>query len=365
LSSSQLCGAEWKVRVLATAERIVNRHLENPFLSARVRLRRKIVCRTLSEGPWEGADHNSELPRHLKSINAASNAHLGEGVLFSAEQMIDRDQLGEAWSVLESFTPLDPQNPSPRETLVMDWISLAKGKICRFSGDFNLAKKHLLHVMERGSVYGIVSRAVSHYVAVSCELQNMDEATAMALGETRLSENELRRGRRRRVMLTLAEAYLMKCLWAVASDPMCSHPPGGIRDMLQDAANIFTEFGGEDDCGEHGRVFKLNRFRIAVGLAIISRLTDDLTSAANYWTAAAAAARDCGWRPGFPEMVIAYSVSELQLRRGQFEASKSSFQTAERLFRTGRRQTYFIGLGTVWFDLVGSWMEHQGGRRIA
>lgn len=71
-----------------------------------------------------------------------------------------------------------------------------------------------------------------------------------------------------------------------------------------------------------GKLARMNLFFVRAALAIIHRLLDHLELAKEYWERAAKAAKERGWRPGFAEMIITYSMGEIMLSRCAAETMK-------------------------------------------
>jgi len=99
---------------------------------------------------------------------------------------------------------------------------------------------------------------------------------------------------------------------------------------------------------------------------MISSLKGPIELALSRWKFTAAAAEKCGWKEGFADMVINYSVREFKYRRGnQSQGGRGSAEHAEKPFQITGRQFHFIAQGTIWLDMLGDWMEGHGQRRIA
>ncbi|KAI1641505.1 hypothetical protein F4809DRAFT_586974 [Biscogniauxia mediterranea] len=59
-------------------------------------------------------------------------------------------------------------------------------------------------------------------------------------------------------------------------------------------------------------------------------------------------------------MIISYSTSELEARRGATAQSDILRGYAGTLFARTGRQHHFLGLGSLWPDIVGGWLTGLG-----
>ncbi len=297
--------------------------------------------------------------------------------------MIDRDELSSAWCELEKFKPLNNANPSTQEQGVMNLITFYRGKISRFGGDFLGAESYLLQLLRAKSLYiGIFSRVTSHLIAVYCELGDIFKAMHIASSELKdLGHwNWLHQGKESCLKLALADTHLATGLWissnaneALQSTDETRSPnsirqftlPEGAQRSLKEAKETYEKLQRTyQEIPNQSKVFRMNRFRILAGLAIISQLESQLETAVSYWNATSVAAEKCSWEPGFAEMIIAYSMSQITFSLDESWSIELREKAEDLFLRTGRR-FYFTILGTVWFDLVGDLIECKGGRRIA
>ena len=307
-------------------------------------------------------------------MDVRSNAQIGEEILVQAQAMIDGNALTSAWRQLEQFKPLDSLNPSTQEQCVMSLILFKKAKVRRFSGDFLGAKEDLVKILDtksKGS--GISSRVMSQLAAIYCELGDIQ--TAMKVASFELKDPKfIHEYQVRRLKLSLADTHLATGLWTAVNTSKalvktkCSgiwhfNFPENVTVCLKKAKNIYEEHLETCQIEIQSKVAKMEYLRTLAGLAIISQLEGQLEAASSYWKSASDTAEKCSSKPGFIEMIIAYSMIEIRLRLGDSN-SVGLAQEAQSLFRITGRQFYFTMLGTVWPNLVGDLIECNGGCRI-
>ena len=375
LSSSQLPGRSWKQKALATAEKILTVKLDDQQLSARLGLRKRVLLHIFSDKFWRGNDlANVHVKLYSRPIDVRSSAYTGEVILFEAQAMIDRNALCSAWRQLEVFKPLNSDSPSTQEQCMMSLIMLKKAKILRFSGEFLRARHFLLQILDSKSPgSGISSRVMSQLVAIYCELGDIQTAMHLASSELK-DQNCIHQYQVRRLKLSLAETHLAAGLWTIAnarealvrtkSSPIgYFNIPEIARVSLMAAKNVFKELHNTYQTEDQSKVARMDCVRFLAGLAIITQLEGQLEAAYSYWKLALDTVEKCSSGPGFIEMIVAYSMSEVTRRRGESDSFGLAEQ-AESLFRKTGRQFYFTILGTVWPDLVGDLIECNGGRRM-
>lgn len=249
-----------------------------------------------------------------------------------------------------------------------------KAKIRRFSGDFLGARHFLLQILDSklpGS--GISSRAMSQLVAIYCELGDIQTAMHFASSEL-MDQNCIHQYQVRRLKLLLAKTHLAAGLWTIANASEAlvktkSSPigyfniPEKARVSLMAAKDVFKELLNTYQIEDQSKAARMDCIRILAGLAIIPQLKGQLEAAYSYWKFALDTAEKCSLEPGFIEMIVAYSMSEITQRLGE-SGSIGLTKQAKSLLRITGRQFYFTILGTVWPDLVGDLIEYNGGRRM-
>jgi len=90
--------------------------------------------------------------------------------------------------------------------------------------------------------------------------------------------------------------------------------------------------------------------------------------ARSYWQSASNVAermRDiCGWEPGFVQMIIVYSMSDITWRLGMPTTTTKLIEKARELYaRAGRQSCWFAF--ALWFDLVEDGLQSNGLDRIS
>ncbi|KAI9726529.1 MAG: hypothetical protein M1834_009016 [Cirrosporium novae-zelandiae] len=371
ISSSYFSTADWKQKAIKTAEKIMKTQINDPDLCARVKLRKKALSRIFLFEPRERVDQSE---CNLGRVDKRSNAYFGESVLFNVQELIDRNELRSARSEIERYKPLDAANISTLEQIQIYEALFMLGKIDRFGGQFRLAEQQFQELLTADpSRSGMLCRVVSHLSAVQCELCKATSAVKLVLSELENLKcyQSLENGNGKRLRLALADAYLMQALWTVVHAGVALIISGHIslpkdtRDSLASAKVIYERLRETyQKIHKLGKVGKMNLFWVSAGLAIIAHVEGRLEAALALWENASDAAEDCNWAPGYVEMIIAYSKSELSYRLGRFTDAYNLEQNARDLYKKTGRRYYFIGLGSVWPDLIGNLVEHGGGNRV-
>lgn len=119
------------------------------------------------------------------------------------------------------------------------------------------------------------------------------------------------------------------------------------------AAQDLTTYSGKHD-----------RFIYLSGLAVLNHLNGLVNSAVARWEKAFTFCKGYAFR-GFTEIIIAYSIGELELQQDNRLEADYLRAKASLFFTSTGRQYYFLGLGSAWLDILGRWYESRGCDRIA
>jgi hypothetical protein len=160
----------------------------------------------------------------------------------------------------------------------------------------------------------------------------------------------------KRVRLALANAYLMKALWALENQQLD-------LKLLERARSLFQWIEEAFHQSELSLAGKYNRYAVLVGLAIIHHVRDELELAYAGWERAEGAAEDCWPKRGYAAMVTLYSRSEVAHRLKLPVAGDLTLR-AKAIFEVTSRQYWFVGQGSIWPDLVGDLEERSGRERM-
>jgi hypothetical protein len=351
---------------------IISDDLEDVLLSARVSLRKRELLRIFPDLQFDGIGDDKE---DLTSDDAASNAFLGEKMLLEVQGLIDRDKLTLAWSKLGAWQPLVPERPSILEASVDKRRDLFKAITCRFSGQFVAARNLLVTLLDCPSG-SVAPYAFSHLVAVYCELNQISDAKFLLDLEQRDKRypSWAGRGKGRRLDVAAAGVHLMEGLWAMKSQSLTEAQSclNLAKVRYQELREIYQSLSNP------GLGASVNYFSVLAGLAVTDHLQcklqvdpmDDqqLEAILSSWGSAWSLAEKCrlkfGWDPSFTQTIILYARSHIKLKQGKVAEMFALFKEArDGYWRTGR-QTYWTGLGTLFFFILEDMNEHDGGMRI-
>ncbi|KAI1382498.1 uncharacterized protein F4822DRAFT_273690 [Hypoxylon trugodes] len=217
-----------------------------------------------------------------------------------------------------------------------------RARILRFQGYFKEAY-HILQTLPRdaGGVVLLLS-------AVLCELDRYEEA--IQLLESRVTTvNDTARGGRTK--LTLAHAYLFKCMHTWLHEGTID------RISLRISNNIYEDLIRQWRTDTYFET--MDYLSIAMGLAVIQHLNDQVQPALNAWRRALATSME--WLPiGYTNLIIYHSMSELEIRKGGYVSADTLARQTRDLLSTTTRQHHFLGLGSIWPDIIGRWRAAYG-----
>jgi hypothetical protein len=119
----------------------------------------------------------------------------------------------------------------------------------------------------------------------------------------------------------------------------------------------------------------MNHISILAGLAVIHYVecdfeatADNLTTAFNSWRnledVAAYYLEYYRWENSFTQTIIDYAKSHIARKQGKHSDANVYYSRAlDPYSRTGR-YTYWLGLGSIWFDILNSMIMRKGGSVI-
>ncbi|KAF2180925.1 hypothetical protein K469DRAFT_266925 [Zopfia rhizophila CBS 207.26] len=361
LSASYFLEVDWKKKVLDTASRLLKPQDQS---LARIKLRRVALSRICNKAtPEQQINQLGELSSEFRPVDKRSNADLGEILLLQARVLVDLQRHRHAFSVLEAFMPWDSEEISTLEQIVMNDITLIRGEILRYEGNFREARDRFMQLL--GQV-PTPPKVTTQLGAVSCELGNFDPVIETLTNELKALEmagSIMDSRNAKRLQLGLADAHLFK---AIRLDSI--HGLGSelreITESIKQARRILESLEEKfKNTDKLRKVGKINRFRILAALAILEHLQGSPILALARWDEAQAASRDCGWSEGYSDMIVMYSKCELMCRLGNTHESEYLLQKALQLYQTTGRQYHFTGLGSVWPDYVSNVMRFRHGSR--
>ncbi|KAI6080086.1 hypothetical protein F4821DRAFT_252400, partial [Hypoxylon rubiginosum] len=335
LSLSHFRDQFWKMQILSIATQAIktskNDATEIALLKARVDTRKYFLSVVYPDVEMDRVPVDEIV---FPVVDRRSNAFTAELAIAQARKFVQLDQLTPALEHLDRFTALDGGRPSTLERLWLSETALTRARILRFGGHFRQAHDILLNLPQQWLLLSVVL----------CELGECDEAIGMLQTHIATVTHTMR------PRLVLAHAYRLKCMHALLGGQTID------QDLLQKSNDMY------DDIGRHYHPTtyfeKMDYLSILIGLAILQHMRGRVEQAIDAWkTALTASTR---WLPtGYTDMIISYSLSELEARRGCPILADILAAHARMLSNIGR-QHHFIGLGSVWPDIVGKWRFTQG-----
>ncbi|KAI1086043.1 hypothetical protein F5B19DRAFT_480643 [Rostrohypoxylon terebratum] len=345
LSSSELGGYRWKIKSLSLAENLLlavetRDTLTVETLRARVKVRQASISHAYSDGC-------STAQIACPLFDHRSNAFSADLALLRAKSHINYNVLQSAIETLRSFNPGLHGKVSTLERLQQNRIDTCRARIYLLEGQFHMAHDILLASRNRGGV-----RVAICLAEALCELGRCSEAEAVLESQLPILKEDSRQSRRVRLALTNVQLFqCMKQIKQSRNDWRSLHNIQLSFEKLQDKTRPLTLSG------------KLNKLSILAGLAVVAHLHKEIELAMKCWRAFLAYSNE--FLPlGFTDMIASYSMGELELRLGHVLDSQILRTKAESIFKRTGRQYHFLGLGSIWFDIVGSLYETHNQARI-
>ncbi|CAJ2505637.1 Uu.00g130310.m01.CDS01 [Anthostomella pinea] len=337
LSTSYFRDKPWKSKAISIASdavSVVNHAVERGFLVAMLDVRRSELAHLYQEpsrqnAPFPVVDHRS----HAFSV---------ENSLLQARECICLNALASAWEHLASFDPSWHGRVSSLGGVQSGRVSLMQARILRCEGRFQEAHGILTSLPHDNS------KNTSLLGSVLCELGQYDEAIQRL--DLHLATRATKRGVAL-VELALAHAHLFRCMHTLMKGDSLD------RSSLQVSRSIFQRLADTTfPATFYGRIHHLST---RLGLAMVTHLEGQVEPALDAWQAALAVSKQC-LPTGYTDMIISYSTSELEARRGATTQSDVFCSYARTLLARTGRQYHFVGLGTLWPDIIGRWLTTLG-----
>lgn len=365
LSASYYSTLVWKRNVITVIENIEKRCSVNVQLSERIALRKRIISR-LSSCEWGSETWRPDFVR----VDQRSTGYYGDFVLFNANILFGHQQFEAALAELDKYTPWRSGNVSTLEQIQICEMSFLRGKIHHFSGYFKKAKGLLEQIMRaRPSDAPMLSKVIAHLSAVCCELGDARLGINYAsdqLNDIVKTYHSLNSGSVKRLRLALAYAYLMQGLWVTFNQPTAFSYTSVEEDIQQGfdkAEELFQELvRSYENPSTLGKAGKISRFSALLGLALIAHIKGHLRDAFDYYDMALNAASHCNWGTGYIEAIINWSKSVITHSFGYLEETRKLNELAGSLYQS--RSYFFTGFGTLWPEIIGTWVAEQGRERI-
>lgn len=343
LSASSFRGLEWKREVIEAALRLAaagpQDPIESALISARLHTRQLCLSHLASAAPLELSD--AGLPSYPSS-DARSLAYSVDLVLWKIHNYTRQQHLDSASKELSSLAaPIFASALGKAQTAKLE---LAHGVILHFQGRFIEAYEILRHLPPTNS------KVLSHLSAVMCEMRQCDRAITRLEGWLQVSMRPHSRASRR-IKLALANAWLLKTLFQTSEsqDKHAMYSTG-----LETANRLYGELQ------ESQGLDWLDIVSISVGYAMAKHISLQIEPAIDAWRHVRHVSRKYGMPVGYTDMVSAYSLSDLECKRGGVAESDIYARQAKEIFSSTGKQYHFTGLGTIWLDILTQWFSASG-----
>ena len=272
-------------------------------------------------------------PIRCSQLVARMKAFYGQWLLSYSANQIKCDKLCRARFTLSEFSPLNDNHPSTMERLVLVKREVIEAKIDCYLGNFLQAWERLIHPVA-GLDEVTASTRISHLAAIHCELRQPGKAVEILREEVQTMkglrlQNQVKG---RCLLLALAEALLQ-------------------QNQLEEAQSIYLEV--RDMLGRISytdMITKMSNLRMWIGLARILDVESKWSGALKYWNEALKAATECGWKEGFVQMIIHYSIGHAKFQLGQH--AEFHIHKADQIFGQVGRQFWWTTLATFWLDYM-------------
>ncbi|KAF4637066.1 hypothetical protein G7Y89_g1009 [Cudoniella acicularis] len=332
LSSSKFGGLDWKWRVLATAEKLIETDQAHAPLSMKLRFRKMVLHRLY---------HYYEPDIFPTQTNLYA---LGEMSVFRAQLMIYKDELSQAWYELGNWNPLNHERTG--EHCMLQKKICLQIKICRFAGDFPKAKSLLQKLKRDGLRKSTVPYYFTDFITVYCESGEFQEAISAIPAGDYLEGGWLSR----RPSHAAAGTNLMKGLWILKRNDRFDDALSFLRKakgIYEDLNKIYLGIANPT------LVTSIRHFSVSAGLAMIAhvegRFANTVTGneALSYWKIALDLGQRSGKKLGgtpFPEMIIPYSMCDITSRLGLYAETTKFMNTAKSLYQVTGRQFQYLAM---------------------
>ncbi|KAI1496877.1 hypothetical protein F5X99DRAFT_424106 [Biscogniauxia marginata] len=337
LASSYFQDQRWKEITLAWADHLLQasgtESNGKTLWSAWLAVRKRQVSRLYSANHIPN-DQWSAFPR----FDQRSNGFAAELVITNAQELIRRNELDAADQELSRFIPYLNQKMSTFEESQLIKINRTYGVLRRFQGRFNEAYDILNKLPHVDSI------VISHFAAVLSERKEDGKAITKLEGWLQLATQSLKAGTRVKHMLT--QVTLVRAMRPVLHGQSPDAPLfRSIRDMYQEFRENYHLYWFDHIC-------------TWVGIAICSHLGDEIEQGIQAWQEVRCLTRQQNLPIGHTDAIVAYSLSELEMRRGEYVESEIYAVKARSLIAISG-QHFILGMG-VWIAILDGLFRKQG-----
>ncbi|KAI1086019.1 hypothetical protein F5B19DRAFT_480701 [Rostrohypoxylon terebratum] len=328
LSASYFRDKSWKYNAISIATRVSSimqlSSSEDAVITFTVHLRRSFISLLYQETTQQIS------PLTLPVANQRSHALVADLAILNARQCVSLHTIALALEHLAAFDPSWEGCVSTLGAMQAREVVLMHARILRFTGRFQEAYA-LLETLPLGN------RTLPLMGANLCEMGKCDEAIRM------LSMHVMEKRGMVRARIVLAYAYLLKSMRDyVQGCPLDWRSLQTARGMLQDLLRSFipaSYFG------------QMDHLSILLGIAMVHHLEGQIDLALEAWQGALTNSQKY-LAPGYTDMIVYYSISELEVKRRDVTRSDFLETQARSMFSRTGRQYHFIGLGSLWPEVI-------------
>ncbi|KAF2963308.1 hypothetical protein GQX73_g10266 [Xylaria multiplex] len=333
IATSYFSHFDWKKKVLNAAGLIVQAYNDiYPHSQTNVVFRVRLALREAHCSMSQNASILDDISSKLTFLRdtAWANAFGADLALFAATQCIQRGDLLSAHYHLSSFTPTFG---SSLERVQQTKIVAMRGLVYRFQGDFQKAYETLTSFDDLTTNSTKIS---SHLGAVMCELGQQDGAIAKSHRWLQLCASTTSKAAVH-ARLLLANASLIGGLREVLSRQPWSY------SSCQDIKAIYQDLSAVDGLDWFVRI------AILIGIAITEHVIGNLDHATHAWDAVRSLCEEVRLGPGYTQMMVEFSLAVLKFQQGRAARPTTPQKGIAQQF-------YFTGFGTIWPDVLCSWL---------
>jgi tetratricopeptide (TPR) repeat protein len=342
IRSSRFSSTAWRSDAIERAEKIAANLLTPDSCLETMIITQKIIQNRSSKISEVIDDFSG-----FSLVSEQLNALCGQLCLTRSNMHLQNEEdIDAAFALLQKIHPINQNNISTMEELVLQQKALSLGRLLRFQGRFEDARSLLEAVYDaRKYPEGVVSVGES-----DCELLSQLAETYCELGNPVKAE-------------MLVSAKLESIFEKTSSNINLGQYKNDILRL------VFAQAEAALQQGEYWRAFDLyrdmNRYiwstrgrqswfravcRMHMGLARVHHLQGEWSFALKYWERALRMYEKHPDSQDFGTAVTYASIAYVKVQLTDMEGARSFAVKAQELFKITGRQHWYTGLGSVWHD---------------
>ncbi|KAI0976375.1 hypothetical protein F4678DRAFT_416841 [Xylaria arbuscula] len=322
LSSLHYSNLDWNLKAILYAENLLSlfkgrEQKDFEILTARVAVAKARTMRYSEPVTGSGKDLNIT----FLCDNYRSRAYSAELAILKAEVQIDLNNYDQALVEISDFEAL--KSESTLGSFMSDRVKLLRGTVLRFSGHFTGAYAALSSLPHTDT-------SILQLGAVLCETGECDKAIRhLQLAADPDSSR-----------LACANVHLYKYMQAIKN---------GRQDT--ESFRIATSTYLSSPLERSRAKFDIT-FSILIGRAILCHTQGNIQPARKAWSDALDTLQSCGPSPGYLDVLLSASLSDLSFREHGTETSRLHKDEAKALLLRHPPNYRFVGLGSLWLDIL-------------